>query len=190
MLFSRRRPISRTHQLLTAAGLNPKTADGTTEFAICQTAAFHATHRDADTLPAVLALVETLLLDESHYEFATGLLENIQNLTSHGLPHLHTPEEAVALLDPRSAICWNTLTDFWTSVATWCTNTGLVLETSEELLAVQNEQLQTLLWTTNRTLPTGAKLGLSHAVRYEKAGQPPMPAYSHITAALRSTGQG
>ncbi|MBO1337947.1 hypothetical protein [Streptomyces sp. VRA16 Mangrove soil] len=190
MFFSRRRPAPRARQLLVAAGLNPKAVGGITDFAACRTAAFHAAHRDADTLPEVLALAETLLSDEADYEFVVGLLENIQNLTSHGLPQFRTRDEVEALLAPRSAVCWNSLTEFWTSVADWCADNGLEPGRSEELLSVQDEQLRALLWTTNRTLPTGGKLGLAHAVHHEKAGEPAVPGYSHIAAALRSTGRG
>jgi hypothetical protein len=63
------------------------------------------------------------------------------------------------------------------------------LEPVEPLLTIQNEQLKVLLWTGNRTLSTGEKLGLAQAVRYEKANGVSIPSYSHIAVALRSTGQ-
>ncbi|WP_328584483.1 hypothetical protein [Streptomyces sp. NBC_00370] len=64
------------------------------------------------------------------------------------------------------------------------------MESSAALHSIQNEQLRMLLWTANRTLSTGDKLGIADAVRYENAGGAPVPGYSHITVALRSTGQG
>ncbi|MCX5256913.1 hypothetical protein OOK27_22760 [Streptomyces canus] len=133
--------------------------------------------------------MEELLGDEANYEFVASLLENIQNLVSHGLDAFWSPDEVYALLGPRSAACWDTLTGFWTAVADWCARTGLSLEPVEPLLTIQNEQLKVLLWTGNRTLSTGEKLGLAQAVRYEKANGASIPSYSHIAVALRSTGQ-
>ncbi|MFD9442329.1 hypothetical protein ACFWBR_29840 [Streptomyces sp. NPDC060006] len=133
--------------------------------------------------------MEELLGDESNYEFVVSLLENIQNLVSHGLDTFWSPDEVYALLGPRSAACWGTLTGFWAAVADWCTRTGLLLEPVEPLLTIENEQLKVLLWTGNRTLSAGEKLGLAQAVRYEKANGVSIPSYSHIAVALRSTGQ-
>lgn len=82
------------------------------------------------------------------------------------------------------------LPDFWGAVADWQVSTGVPMESSATLHGIQNEQLRMLLWTANRTLSTGDKLGIADAVRYEKAGGAPVPGYSHITVALRSTGQG
>ncbi|MCX4594714.1 hypothetical protein OG819_34865 [Streptomyces sp. NBC_01549] len=133
--------------------------------------------------------MEELLGDEPNYEFVVSLLENIQNLVSHGLDTFWSPDEVYALLGPRGAACWGTLAGFWTAVADWCARTGLPLEPVEPLLTIQNEQLKVLLWTGNRTLSTGEKLGLAQAVRYEKANGASIPSYSHIAVALRSTGQ-
>lgn len=185
----RRRPAPRSQRLLDAAGLNPRALSDSSDFALCRDVAFRATQRDSGTIAAVLAVAEELLVDEANYEFVVSLMENVQSLVSHGQKAFWSEEEVTALLGPRSAVCWSSLADFWTAVATWCVRTGLSLESSEPLLSVQDEQLRTLLWTANRTLSTGEKLGLAHAVRYERAGETPIPGYSHIAVALRATGQ-
>ncbi|MCX4404237.1 hypothetical protein OG840_21625 [Streptomyces sp. NBC_01764] len=44
--------------------------------------------------------MEELLGDEPNYEFVVSLLENIQNLVSHGLDTFWSPDEVYALLGP------------------------------------------------------------------------------------------
>ncbi|MFB9909069.1 hypothetical protein [Allokutzneria oryzae] len=134
--------------------------------------------------------MEELLADEAAHDFAMTFLEQVQNLTSHRLKTFLGPDEVTGLLGPRSAVWWRVLDEFWAAVAAWCADNQPPLESSEEILSVQNEQLRAMLWTTNRTLPTGAKLGLAAAVRYEKATGAGFPGFSHIAVALRSTGQG
>jgi hypothetical protein len=179
----RRRPTPRVARLLAAAGLDERTTRELTELDVCRAVAIRSAARDSAALGHVLAVAEQLLLSEENYEFVLALLEDIQNLVSHKLKAFSDAEHVVALLGPNSAAAWATLTSFWTAVADWCASEeGLTLESSEKILSVQNEQLRTLLWTSNRTLATGAKLGIVHALRYEKAGQPPIPGYEHLAA--------
>ncbi|MFI6435687.1 hypothetical protein [Streptomyces sp. NPDC050759] len=185
----RRRPAGRSRRLLDAAGIGPASTDDGNDQVVGREVAYRVAQRDSGAITEVLAIVEELLEDEANYEFVVSLLENIQNLVSHGLDMFWSPDEVYALLGARSAVCWNTLTGFWTAVADWCARTGLSLEPAEPLLTIQNEQLKVLLWTGNRTLSTGEKLGLAQAVRYEKANGASIPNYSHIAVALRSTGQ-
>jgi hypothetical protein len=185
----RRRPAERSRRLLDAAGIGPGSTDDGNDQVVGREVAYRVAQRDSGAITEVLAIAEELLGDESNYEFVVSLLENIQNLVSHGLDMFWSPDEVYALLGPRSAVCWGTLTGFWTAVADWCTRTGLSLEPVETLLTIQSEQLKVLLWTGNRTLSTGEKLGLAQAVRYEKANGVSIPSYSHIAVALRSTGQ-
>ena len=185
----RRRPAGRSRRLLDAAGVGPGPTDDGNDQVVGREVAYRVTQRNSGAITEVLAIVEELLGDEANYEFVASLLENIQNLVSHGLDTFWSPDEVYALLGPRSAACWDTLTGFWTAVADWCARTGLSLEPVEPLLTIQNEQLKVLLWTGNRTLSTGEKLGLAQAVRYEKANGASIPSYSHIAVALRSTGQ-
>ena len=185
----RRRPAGRSRRLLDAAGIGPGSTDDGNDQVVGREVAYRVAQRNSGAITEVLAIVEELLGDEANYEFVVSLMENVQSLVSHGQKAFWSEEEVTALLGPRSAVCWSSLADFWTAVATWCVRTGLSLESSEPLLSVQDEQLRTLLWTANRTLSTGEKLGLAHAVRYERAGETPIPGYSHIAVALRATGQ-
>ncbi|MEV4927084.1 hypothetical protein [Streptomyces roseoverticillatus] len=164
--------------------------DDTDDLDVCRQVAFRTARRDHGATAEVLTVVEELLKDEAEYEFVVALLENLQNLVSHGLDTLRSPDEIRLLLGPRSAVCWDTLSGFWAAVADWRIRTGVPPESAAPLLDVQNEDLRMLLWTANRTLSTGEKLGIADAVRYEKAVGSPIPGYSHITVALRITGQG
>ncbi|MEU0038115.1 MULTISPECIES: hypothetical protein [unclassified Streptomyces] len=56
--------------------------------------------------------MEELIRDEPNHEFVVSLLENIQNLVSHGLDRFWTPDEVYAQLGPRGAASWDTLADF------------------------------------------------------------------------------
>jgi len=185
-----RRTSPRSRRLLAAAGLDRRSLTDATDLAVCREVAFHAAKREATAIEATLATAEELLSDEANYPFVLAFLEDLQNLVSHGLKTLVTPEQVTALLGPNSLACWTTLTQYWMAVAAWCGKAEVALESNERLLNVENEQLRTLLWTNNRTLPTGEKLGLAHVVGYEKAGQPPLPGYSHIAAALDTFGRG
>jgi hypothetical protein len=53
---------------------------------------------------------------------------------------------------------------------------------------VQNEELRNLPRTTNRTLPTGLRIGVADALRYEKATGQGIPDYSHIVSGLDVAG--
>lgn len=185
----RRRTPTPARRLLAAAGLDRRSVSDRTDLAVSRAVAYHAAKRETAVLEKTLAAVEEILLDVANYEFVLAFLEDLQNLVSHRLQTFVSPEEVTALLGPNSLVCWTTLTEFWAAVASWCGQAGLSLESSERLLSIQNEQLRTLLWASNRTLPTGEKLGLAHVVRYEKAGQPPLPGYSHIAAVLDALGQ-
>jgi putative transposase len=53
-------------------------------FGVGREVAFRVAQRNSGTITEVLAIVEELLGDEPNYEFVVSLLENIQNLVSHG----------------------------------------------------------------------------------------------------------
>jgi hypothetical protein len=171
-----------------AAGVDPKAAGDISDLAICQDVAYRIMQREYGNAAPVFAVVEELLADEDNYDFVISFLEDVQNLVSHHLSTLCEPGDIAPWLGQRCAVCWATLARFWDSVAAWCSQTGLTLEPSDELLSVQNEKLRALLWTANRTLPTGAMVGLAQAVLYEKAGGAPITGYSHITAAIKRIG--
>ncbi|MFC4517246.1 hypothetical protein [Streptomyces ehimensis] len=186
----RRRPAGRSRRLLDIAGIKPGSADDTDDLDVCRQVAFRVARRGHVATADILAVVEELLEDEAEYEFVVAFLESLQNLVSHGVDTLRSADEIRLLLGPRSAICWDTVTAFWAAVADWRVRTGMPLESAAPFLDVQNEHLRMLLWTTNRTLSTGEKLGIADAVRYEKADGAPIPGYSHIAVALRIAGQG
>ncbi|MFD1050381.1 hypothetical protein ACFQ1S_35070, partial [Kibdelosporangium lantanae] len=147
--------------------------------------AFRVVRPGSATVAATLSVVEELLSDESAYEFVMTFLEQVQNLVSHGLPAFLPAEEVVRSLGPRSTTCWTTLADFWAAVERWCVDNDLPLKSSAEILGVENTRLRALLWTGNRSLPSGDKLGLAEAVRYEKGTGAGLPGFSHVAAALR-----
>jgi hypothetical protein len=187
--FPRRgRPAGPARRLMEVAGVDLKAAGDISDLAICQDVAYRITQREYGNAAAVFAVVEELLTDEDNYDFVISFLEDVQNLVSHHLSTLCAPEDITPWLGQRCAVCWATLARFWDSVAAWCSPTGVTLEPSDELLSVQNEKLRVLLWTANRTLPTGAMVGLPQAVLYEKAGGAPIPGYSHIAAAIKRIG--
>ena len=82
------------------------------------------------------------------------------------------------------------MAEFWASVAGWCSQAGISLQPSQKMLAVENEELRSLLWTASRSLPSEETLDFAHVVLYEKAGGAPIPGYSHIAIAMKITGQG
>jgi hypothetical protein len=137
-------------------------------------------------MDATLAVAEELLAEEANYDFVMMLLEDVQNLVSHRLEIFLSPAE-VAALGPRYRVCWRTLKDFWAAVAAWCAEALPPLQSSEQILSVQNSSR--LLWTGNRTQLDGTKVGLAEAVRYEQAVGVSIPGFSHVVAALKAAGQ-
>ncbi|MBC2876436.1 MULTISPECIES: hypothetical protein [Streptomyces] len=171
------------------AGVTPGSVDGTDDLDVCRQVAFRVARKGHSATVEVLSVVEDLLGEEAEYEFVVTFLEDLQNLVSHGLDVLRSADEIRLLLGPRNTICWDTLNAFWAAVADWRVRTGQPLQPAAPLLGVQDDHLRMLLWTTNRALPSGEKLGIADAVRYEKAGEPTIPGYSHIAVALRIAGQ-
>ncbi|HET9658084.1 MAG TPA: hypothetical protein VFP72_22210 [Kineosporiaceae bacterium] len=184
MWFAKGRSRSRGAQLVRAAGLGRRIPSSASEFDICRDVAFQVSQSSSRELEAVLAVVEALLSTESDYAFACCLLEDLQNVTSHGLPQRRTDEEIRGLLGPRGLICWATLDTYWAKVSAWCEQHRAPLKSGSELLAIQNSRLQGLLWTSLRTLPTGNYIGIADVISYQKNVGDLMPNYSHITKAL------
>jgi hypothetical protein len=186
----RSRAAGRSQRLLLAAGIDRRPGGDITEFGVCRDVAYRVGQRGSANLGPVLAVAEELLGDEAHYGFVMAFLEDLQNLVSHRIETLCGPVDINRRLGPRCAVCWSTLAEFWASVAGWCSQAGISLKSSQEMLAVHNEELRSLLWTANRSLPSGERLDLAHVVLYEKAGGAPIPGYSHIAIAMKITGQG
>jgi hypothetical protein len=177
-IFRRRGPAQ---LLLEAAG----TVATGSDLEIAQAVAYEALRRDRGTAGDVMARAEDLLTAEKNYSLVMSVLECAQNLSSHRQPEFLATHEAAVLLGPRGTICWNAIADFWQRVAAWATAND-VLSEPKDILSVENTQLRTMLWTTNRTFPGGGRLGLAEALRYERAGGRPLPAFGHIAANLDS----
>ncbi|MFB7907832.1 hypothetical protein ACFC1T_15480 [Kitasatospora sp. NPDC056076] len=185
----RRRPVGRSARLLDLAGVDPRSVDDDEDLDVCRQVAFRVARRDHGGTAEVLALIEELLADEAEYAFAVTFLEDLQNLASHGLDAFRSPAETRLLLGPRAAVCWDTVAAFWAEVAEWRAANGKPLEPSAAMLGTENEQLRLLLWTSNRTLPGGEKLGIADVVRFEKAVGSSLPGYSHIAVAMNLAGR-
>lgn len=179
------RRLSPGARLAKAAGVDPRSVGPATDDELAREVAFRLVRPGSTTLVATLSVAEELLSDESGYEFVMTFLEQVQNLVSHRLPAFLPAEEVVRSLGPRCTTCWTTLADFWAAVERWCGDNDLPLKPSAEILGVGNTRLQALLWTGNRTLPSGDRLGLAEAVRYEKAVGAGLPGFSHVAVALR-----
>ncbi|MFI9386480.1 hypothetical protein [Kutzneria sp. NPDC052558] len=179
-----RRP-SPGRRLAKAAGIRANR--GAADLDLSREVAFQVMRPGSSAVARVLAVTEELLSDESAHEFAMSFLEQVQNLVSHRLPTFLPPEEVVQSLGPRSSACWATLTDFWAAVETWCLENRPPLKPRESVLRVHNTELQAMMWTSNRSLPAGSKIGVADALRYEKAGGAGLPGFSHLTAVLNNT---
>lgn len=188
MWGGRRRPVSPVRRLTEAAGLKWTSEAGAADFGAGLTVAYRASSRSADVTASVAAVAEELAADEANHELVVGLLENLQNLASHGREEFRSPEEIVALLGPRCTEYWNVVAVFWEAVAEWRAASPAPMKSAEEILAVQNEQLRLLLWTGNRSLPAGTCVGVADAVRYEKSGGDAIPGYDHVMAAVYRLG--
>jgi hypothetical protein len=172
-------------QLFRAAGGDRRSIGGG-DTALCQAAAFRAAERSASTAEPTLAVAENLLEQAANYHEVVSFLEDLQNVTSHGMSRFYSQTEISAWLGPRSATCWASLTAFWQDVANWCEANSVQMQNSEEILTVENEDLRQLLWTTNRSLPSGLRVNLAAALSYELAGGTPMRGYDQLGDAPRS----
>lgn len=147
---------------------------------LCQAAAFRAAERGAAKAEATLAVAEDLLGRAANYDVVLSFLEDLQNVTSHGRSQFYSQTEISGWLGPRSATCWASLAVFWQDVANWCAANSVQMQNSEEILSVENEDLRRLLWTTNRSLPSGLLVNLADVVRYELAGGTPVPGFDQL----------
>jgi hypothetical protein len=172
-------------QLFRAAGGDRRSIGGG-DIDLCQAAAFRAADRSAAMAEATLAVAEELLEQAANYDVVVSFLEDLQNVTSHGMSQFYSQTEISAWLGRRSATCWASLAALWQDVANWCEANSFQMQNSEEILTIENEDLRRLLWTTNRSLPSGLRLNLAAAVRYERAGGTPMPGYDQLGDVPRS----
>jgi hypothetical protein len=71
---------------------------------------------------------------------------------------------------------------FWADVVAWCDQNGMELGSSTSLDAITNPELRLHMWPSYRSLPDSRRVGLTHAVRYEKATGRSMTVDSHDPA--------
>jgi hypothetical protein len=78
---------------------------------------------------------------------------------------------------------WELVDRFWAAVVAWCDESGVELESSASLRAVEHPGLRLIMWPSCRSLSDGRRVGLSDVVRYEKATGTPMAAFGHHSKA-------
>lgn len=162
---------------LLMAARGPRVTGPVEDAELCRLAAVHAARRYSNRLGDTLAVAEKLLADPAAYPVVLTFLECLQHLVSHQ-DHAFTGERGVvAGLGERSRAAWAALHAYWRAVEIWCRRTGVPLDSAADLLSVRNERMRTVLWTSNRTLPAGRRIGLAHAVRYERTGGEPLPGF-------------
>ena len=171
----KRRPPTPVNRLMAAAGL--PTAGG--EIPV-RDVAMEVVRRRSARVAATLAVVEDLLVEEGDASrVALEFLEDLQNAASHATEGLLTTEELLPLRGPRTVDGWELVDRFWAAVVAWCDQSGVELESSASLHAVEHPGLQLIMWPSCRSLSHGRRVGLSDVVRYEKATGTPMPAFGH-----------
>lgn len=179
----RRPQLTPTQRLLSAAGIDHRAAGHSLD-TVGVDVAYRAARRGAGTIAQVLAVAEELVADEANYDLVLSLLEALQNLVSHRSESFLLPEEIESQLGERSLVCWHMISTFWEAVADWSREALPPLESGAAIRGIQNDQLRAIVWTANRSLPTGQKIGLPEAVRYENAGGTPLLGYGHIDIVL------
>jgi hypothetical protein len=175
----KRRPPTPVKRLMAAAGL--PTAGG--EIPV-RDVVMEVVRRRNGRIAATLAVVEDLLVeDDDASRVAMEFLEDLQNAASHGAEDLLTTEELLPLRGTRTVGGWESVDRFWTAVVAWCDETGVELESSASLRAVENPGLRLIMWPASRSLSDGRRVGLSDVVRYEMATGTPMTAFGHHSTA-------
>ncbi|MFD4669508.1 hypothetical protein ACFWNN_07200 [Lentzea sp. NPDC058450] len=167
---------SAAHKLVDASGFGWKHLEDRSESSAAMVTAYVAAQRSApdDVLPTVARVAEKLLADDAHRPLVAELVEDFQNLASHGLEQIRTAQEIRMALGPRTLDVWDEVERFWTDVARWRRGTGEPMRHNADVLSVENEALRTQLWTSNRSLGDGTRVGLPEAVLFEKTGGEPI----------------
>ncbi|MGW6445687.1 hypothetical protein [Lentzea sp. NPDC055074] len=169
-------------RLAESAGLSWKHLDDQGESSVAKAAACAAADSALpdDVLPMVGKVAEKLAAEEANHGLVVALVENLQNLTSHGLEQLRTADEVLAVLGPRCLVVWEAVEKFWSAVAEWRRGTGEPLKSGVDLRIIENQQLRAIMWSSNRSLDDDTRVGLADALLYEKAGGTPIPGYREL----------
>ncbi|WP_394620569.1 hypothetical protein JNUCC0626_16110 [Lentzea sp. JNUCC 0626] len=167
---------SAPQKLVDASGYGWKHLDDRSESSAAMITAYVAAQRTApdDVLPTVARVAEKLLADDANHGLVAELVEDFQNLASHGLEQVLTTQEIRMALGPRTLDVWDEVERFWTDVAHWRRGTGEPMRHNADVLSVENEALRSQLWTSNRSLGDGTRVGLPEAVLFEKSGGEPI----------------
>ncbi|MDT7790532.1 MAG: hypothetical protein QOF58_8951 [Pseudonocardiales bacterium] len=171
-------------RLAESAGFTWKNVGDQSDLSVARMTAYVAANRAMpdDVLPTVGRVAEKLAAEEANYDLVLALVEDQQNLVSHGIEQLRTAEEVRAVLGPRCLAVWEAVEKFWARVAEWRRGTGEPLRSSVDLLVIENEQLRATMWTSNRSLGDDTRVGTADALRYEKAGGVEIPGYRELLA--------
>ncbi|MDG6109885.1 hypothetical protein Daura_19270 [Dactylosporangium aurantiacum] len=166
----KRRPATPVKRLMAAAGL--PTAGG--EIPVGDVV-MEVARRGGGRAEAALAVVEELLGEGGDAaRVATGFLEDLQNVASHGAQDLLTPAELRPLRGPRTVDGWDAVDRFWAGVVAWCVEQGVELEPGAPLRDISDPGLRSIMWLSCRSLPDGRRVSLADVVRYERATGTPM----------------
>jgi hypothetical protein len=142
--------------------------------------AMDVVRRSSGRVAATLAVVEDLLAEEGDAaRVALDFLEDLQNAASHGTVELLTTEELLPLRGPRTVDGWEKVDQFWAAVVAWCDESGVELESSESLRAVEHPGLRSIMWPSCRSLVDGRRVRLSDVVHYENATGVTMAAFGY-----------
>jgi hypothetical protein len=136
--------------------------------------------RSSGRVAATLAVVEDLLVEEGNVSRgALEFLEDLQNAASHGTEGFLTTGELLPLRGPRTVDGWESVDLFWAAVVAWCDESGVELDSSASLRAVEHPGLRSVLWPSCRSLADGRRVGLSDVLLYEKATGATMANFGH-----------
>jgi hypothetical protein len=147
-----------------------------------QAIVMEVTRRSSGRVAMTLAVVEDLLAEDGNASRAAlEFLEGLQNAASHRTGGLLATEELLPLRGHRTVDGWEAVDRFWAAAVTWCDESGVDLESTATLHAVENPGLRLIMWPSCRSLADGRRARLSDVVRYEKATGESMAAFGHHT---------